>query len=124
MPHPRAKAFETPWIDELKDLWQKRDPHVQKILEPFFPDRPNFPGTQFIAYIVKDIKTRPNGETDITFTVPFEFADEAATLRKALTVPLSIDIQTWKPYEEAMRGDGGGEGLAEPPSDSEREEAS
>lgn len=112
---------EAPWIDELRDMWEKRDPHIQKVLEPFFPERPKFDGTQFVCYIVKDLKLRPSGDTELTLTVPFEFRDLAFKLSEALVVPLSVDFQLWKPFEEAFNGS---RELAEPTTHSNGKEAS
>lgn len=115
-----GRALDAPWIDELRELWNQRDPHIQKLLEPFFPQRPKFDGTQFIAYIVKDMKQRPSGDLEINLTVPFEFRDLAFKLADAMIVPLSVDVQLWKPFEEATNGS---RELAEPTTPGNGQEA-
>lgn len=68
---------------------------------------PDFKGTQFIAFMLsggKGITFDRTGSIVVSFAAPAEMAEHVMKLRAAMMMgaPLSIDIQLWEPYIDAV----------------------
>lgn len=73
--------------------------------EAFHPPENGFLGAQFVGWIhPTGMKFNQSGGLDLTFGVPYEFVEYALVLREAFMtgIPLSIDVQLWKPAQEAF----------------------
>lgn len=84
----------------------QRAPHQQVVT---FDDKQiiNFDGVQFVAHLGNDAKFNRQGDLVITLLVPFEFKHLAIPLTNAFGIPLSVDIQVWRPftdYEDITNG--------------------
>lgn len=79
----------------------RRENHQQRITQADTTIR-SFDGAQFIAYIGRNIRTLLDGSIAVTFRVPYEYRHYAPPLFDAVGIPLSVDIQVWKPYEDAV----------------------
>lgn len=64
-----------------------------------------FTGTQFVAYVNSDMKFDKYGDMIVNLRVPFDFKELAVPLSDVFGLPLSIDVQIWKPYEERLAED-------------------
>ena len=75
----------------------QRPPHEQIVS---FNDKRviDFQGVQFVAHLGADAKFTRQGDLVVTLHVPFEFKHLAFPLTNAFGIPLSVDIQVWKPY--------------------------
>lgn len=100
------KAEQTEILDEVRELFAPRPPHDQTIEENTGRLTKQFTHAQFIAFINKPMKQLASGELEVVLTVPFEFKDLAYELSNALCYPLSVDIQIWKVFSEAIKDDG------------------
>lgn len=56
---------------------------------------------QFIGHLNgQDIKFTRHGDMILQFVVPYKFKDLAIPLTDVFGIPLHVDVQIWKPYEE------------------------
>lgn len=78
----------------------RREPHVQALSQQFHLPR-GFDGTQFVGFIKNESKFARNGDMIVTIQIPYEFKHLAFPLTDAVGLPLSFDVQLWKPYREA-----------------------
>lgn len=46
------------------------------------------------------MKFSRNGDMEITLTIPYEMKEFAFPLSDAYGLPLSVDVQLWKPYND------------------------
>jgi hypothetical protein len=83
---------------------EEREPHVQTVDETDIYQLPQFSGAQFVAHIKRDMRITASGDLEVIFTVPYKFKHLAYSLSDVMARPLSVDVQTWKPYEDAMEG--------------------
>ncbi len=102
-----VKTETTSIMDEVRDIWSPRPSHEQTLESDGYGSiKPEFTNAQFIAFINKPMKQLASGELEVVLTVPFEFKDLAYELSNALCYPLSVDIQIWKVFSEAIKDDG------------------
>lgn len=79
----------------------RRENHQQRITQ-LDTTISQFDGAQFVAYIGRNIRTLSDGSIAVTFRIPYEYRHFAPPLFDAVGIPLSVDIQVWRPYEEAV----------------------
>lgn len=61
----------------------------------------SFEGTQFVGHLAgSDIKFNRNGDLVVQFVVPYQFKALALPLTDVFGIPLHIDVQIWKPFED------------------------
>lgn len=83
----------------LRAAFQKREPHTQTLDERELEAPPDFKETQFIAHLdMQSFKYDRHGSVIVQLVVPPEFSEEALVLRFSKGIPLSVDIQVWKPF--------------------------
>lgn len=87
---------------QSRNAWQRREKHVQEITENDVTIA-KFEHGQFVAYLGGKINILRNGSVSVNLHVPYEFRHLALGLVDAVGVPLSVDIQVWKPYNEAVK---------------------
>lgn len=63
--------------------------------------RRSFTHAQFVAHLKSDMKFTKNGDVEITLVVPYEFKHLAFPLSDAFGLPLSCDVELWRPFTEA-----------------------
>lgn len=63
------------------------------------PKKYEFHNTQFVAWL-QDYKSNRKGDVMATFMIPYRYRIFAYPLGDALGIPLSIDVQRWKRYEQ------------------------
>jgi hypothetical protein len=59
-----------------------------------------FGGCQFIAHVAEAMKFDKNGDLIVVMRVPYEFKHLAVPLSDAFGIPMSVDVQVWRPFEE------------------------
>lgn len=64
--------------------------------------RRGFTHAQFVAHLKSDMKFTKNGDVEITLVVQHEFKHLAFPLSDAFGLPLSVDVELWRPYTEAQ----------------------
>lgn len=60
-----------------------------------------FTETQFVAHVTDKVTYNRNGDMMVTIQVPYQFKHLAEPLTDAFGIPLSFDVQVWRPYTEA-----------------------
>lgn len=88
------EAAARPRAQQVTDFREKKEPWRD------FDDKV---GTQFVGYIGKDAKLKTNGDLELVITVPYQFKHLAIGLSDVAGLPLSIDVQLWKPYADARK---------------------
>lgn len=78
----------------------RRDPHIQQITQQDHAAR-RFSTAQFVGHVSEKMTFNKNGDLVIQVLVPYEFKQFALPLADAFGIPLSFDVQIWKPYTEA-----------------------
>ena len=63
-----------------------------------------FHHTQFIGHVSDDMRFDKFGNMRVTFIVPYEFKHLAMPLSDGFGIPMHVDVQVWKPYDEAAKG--------------------
>lgn len=102
--HGNAKPSE-PDVVELQD-----NPDIVQLLEEvqrathdgvfnYKPVKYEFKNTQFVAWL-QDMKHNRKGDVIISLMIPYRYRIFAYPLGDALGIPLSIDVQRWKRYEQ------------------------
>jgi hypothetical protein len=66
----------------------------------------HFSWTQFIGHVSDKITFNKNGDMIVQVVVPYQFKHLAEPLTDAFGIPLSFDVEVWKPYAEGNEGDG------------------
>lgn len=61
-----------------------------------------FTGTQFVCHVSRDMTFNRYGDLVIQLTVPYQFKHLAIPLSDAFGLPLHVDLQIWKPYEDKV----------------------
>src|ERR1700728_2061899 len=90
-------------LNGKKRLIRERHEQTWDESSAYYP--PPFTGAQFLAsFDAADFKFERNGCLSLTFTIPPEYIDHALEMRAASGIPLSIDVQVWKVYAEAIDG--------------------
>lgn len=79
----------------------RREAHQQRITQADTTIQ-QFVSGQFVAYLGRNIRTLQDGSVSVTLRVPYEYRHYAMPLIDAIGIPLSVDIQVWKPYEDAI----------------------
>lgn len=75
---------------------QTIEQHQRRYAEPFAH-------TQFVAYLHgQEIKFAKNGDVVVSLRVPYEYRDLAIQLTDAFGLPLSVDVELWAPYADAV----------------------
>jgi hypothetical protein len=67
-----------------------------------------FTHTQFVAHISDKINFNRNGDMMVQIQVPYQFKHLAEPLTDAFGIPLSFDVEVWKPYDDADDSNGTG----------------
>jgi hypothetical protein len=64
-----------------------------------------FSWTQFIGHVSDKITFNKNGDMIVQVVVPYQFKHLAEPLTDAFGIPLSFDVEVWKPYTDANATD-------------------
>lgn len=83
----------------MDNILPLRPPHEQ-VLTPNDRQYKRFSHAQFIAHLKTDMKFSRNGDIEFTLVVPSEYKHTCFALSDAFGMPLSVDVQLWKPYAE------------------------
>lgn len=59
-----------------------------------------FERTQFVAHVSDRMSFNRNGDLNIQIVVPYQFKHLAEPLTDAFGIPLSFDVEVWRPYKE------------------------
>lgn len=77
-----------------------RPPQTQHISQDESSPR-KFTRTQFVAHVSDRMSFNRNGDLNIQIVVPYQFKHLAEPLTDAFGIPLSFDVEVWRPYQEA-----------------------
>jgi hypothetical protein len=66
-----------------------------------------FTWTQFIGHVNDKISFNRNGDMVFQIVVPYQFKHLAEPLTDAFGIPLSFDVEVWKPFAESIERDSG-----------------
>lgn len=83
-----------------------REPQVQDIpARRYGENAQQFTRCQFVGHLSRGLKFTTTGDLIVEFVVPSQYTDLALPLQHTVRgVPLSVDIEVFRPYTEA-RGD-------------------
>ena len=64
----------------------------------------HFSHAQFVAHLGEKVSYTRNGDMVFTIQVPYQFKHLAIPLTDAFGIPLSFDVEVWRPYSNATGG--------------------
>lgn len=85
----------------MKRRYRDRPAPDQTLDEDSGTDPADFKGTQFVGYVQpQGVKFDSHGSLELRISVTAEFVDRALLMRAVFGLPLHVDVQLWKPYED------------------------